>query len=153
MKQLDLIDRVSHLVNPTIHKCIAIVGLPSSGKSTLAMQISSRWAAYIIAHTDEFLDYPHASRLGIVTGAVRSLSGPVVIEGVMAYELLAHNLIHPDVVIMCAASEKTRFNRRGKETKTFDAQLNNYWQQWRSIDTNKNIIYNTTDNGLDTNNP
>jgi nicotinamide riboside kinase len=144
MKELQYIDHVTKCININRHKTIAIVGLPSCGKSTLAMLISNKFpGVYKTFATDSYIG----------TGReLQSLHDNLsyfpdeykIIEGVLVYRALVSKVVVPDVIIECIASKASRFKRRGKDTPVFDDQLNRYWGEYLAQKNEVEIIQHLT---------
>jgi adenylate kinase family enzyme len=131
-------------------RVIAIVGMPATGKTTLAKGLKKELAFNTLVHTDDFIGMDHTLKQELLRGGMGTHE-PFIIEGCTVYRLLAENVIVPDIVIMCLAKSSTRalrFEQRGKNfiaSKQFEATLNHHWWTWRGKNGFVRVIEHVTD--------
>jgi dephospho-CoA kinase len=95
---------------------IVIVGLPASGKTTVADQLAKEFPEYTVFHSDDYMAYGYTESMYELMKDVQSDPNPKkIIEGVQAYRLLRKgvelNNFHADLVITVQTDEVTRLKR------------------------------------------
>ena len=106
---------------------VVIIGLPASGKTTLAMELDGMELPHHVIHTDE--EYPSDSGASDLLHTellfADSIGWNVMVVGVLGYRLLRKCVEHggewlPDLVIEVRCSEGTRAARYAGERPTKD---------------------------------
>ncbi len=132
---------------------VVIIGLPASGKTTLATELS-HVSGHDIAHTDD--EYPSGEGVSeqaytdMKMAAMMQLD--VIMEGVLGYRLLRKCVEHdgewlPDLVIEVQCSEEARQARYASERPTKDYRripafckgLHTIQKAWADSDLSKNV--------------
>lgn len=123
-------------------KIVVIVGLPATGKTTLAKKLQEAHDKYSLYHTDDYIEHGFKESLYVMMRDIEADKNRYkIIEGVQAYRLLRKGLelktFFADCVIICSADYQTRLRRykeRGedKDFTTFDKTLNKIWSDYIS---------------------
>lgn len=130
------------MINPKDNS-VVIVGLPATGKTTLAEELLEKNPDFKLIMTDAFLiEGEHIVDYELLYHKViNEKSKKVLVEGVGAFELLCMGVKRfwcPDLIIFCVAKSsdrEIRYTLRGKNFeggKMFDRQLMDKWWQFRS---------------------
>lgn len=133
---------------------VVIIGLPASGKTTLANRLAEAGMSHEVVHTDE--EYPYAE--GVSAQAYDDLllaadmDFDVIVEGVLGYRILrkcaeSGGTWLPDLIIEVRCSEETRAaryaeERPGKQYRSVAAfcnGLSGYWKVWAESDYSENV--------------
>lgn len=123
---------------------IVIVGLPATGKSTLADQLMVEHPDFTLFRTDDYIQYGFRDSLFVLQGDVW-MREKIIVEGVQAYRMLIAGVrddnFYPDLVIHCSATtaerEKRYAERQLKINSQFDNQLRTWWREY-SVMRNQN---------------
>lgn len=117
-------------------KIICIIGLPATGKTTLSDVISID-RPHKVFHTDDYIVDRRFNALDIAHHLRYNLENDrYIIEGVGCYLLLRDNIVKPDLIIECLASEGVRQERynleRGlKDFKAFDCTYRRMFEDYK----------------------
>lgn len=144
LERLELIDNISPRINMSRMKLIAIVGLPATGKTTMAKLIYDQCdieydegfgkLRYAIHSSDDYIGYVHP--LSSFEGVChRDERQEKIIEGCQVVNVLLLGDVKPDLIIECVADKETRFARSKKETPIFDRRLKQAWAQYMAMNT------------------
>lgn len=133
---------------------VVVIGLPASGKTTLANRLAETGMGHEVVHTDE--EYPYAE--GVSAQAYEDLlfaadmDCDVIVEGVLGYRVLRKCAENggtwlPDLIIEVRCSEETRAaryaeERPGKQYRSvaaFCKGLEVYWKTWAESEYSKNV--------------
>jgi len=133
---------------------VVVIGLPASGKTTLAMELGGMGLPHHVVHTDdEYPSDPGASDL-LHTELVlaESIGWQVTVVGVLGYRLLRKCVEHdgewlPDLVIEVQCSEEVRAARYASERPTKDYRripafckgLHTVQKVWADSELSKNV--------------
>jgi len=125
-------------IKPDEHT-IVVVGLPASGKTTVADELRKQFPDYSIYHSDDYMHHGYNDSMYELMKDVQTDPNPKkIIEGVQAYRLLRKgvelNNFHADLVITVEAQEATREQRyvsRGNGiNRAFDKNLAKVWADY-----------------------
>lgn len=131
-------------------KIIAIVGMPTTGKTTLAKELKIELNIPTVYHTDDYLSMGFTLRQTLLRSGMGG-DQPFIVEGTMVYDLLAEGVVVPDVIVYCsarAATRQLRYERRGKNFfagKPLENRLVMTWNTWRSKNPFVKVIDHQTD--------
>lgn len=133
---------------------VVILGLPASGKTTLAMELGGMGLPHHVVHTDD--EYPSDSGasdlLHTELSFAESIGWRVMVVGVLGYRLLRKCVEHggewlPDLVIEVKCCEETRAARYAGERPTKDYRripsfckgLETIYRAWAESQFSKNV--------------
>jgi deoxyadenosine/deoxycytidine kinase len=130
-------------------KIIAIVGLPATGKTTLAKELAEMLPGHKLIHTDDYIEHGYEDSINVLMGDIYQVP-KLIVEGVLVYRLLNRGLtdkyFNADHVFHCVSSTEARAQRyRDTRTKalntTMDHILRGQWRDYiRMYDDSKTLM-------------
>jgi deoxyadenosine/deoxycytidine kinase len=142
---------LSHYITPQLidechkHSSIVILGIPNSGKTTLATELAKQLNYPLIISDDYFIKGNQEKSLENLMNIIQQYRGKFIVEGVMCYRLLRKgaqtNLFLPDMLINlnCSVEHMIRiYNRDGEYDKikyaiTYVKGLNTIFMEYQNI--------------------
>mgnify|MGYP001585301321 CR=1 FL=1 len=120
----------------TKDRFVVVLGLPASGKSTVAGALCALpGAPWKLLHGDDYREHGYEQALYVLMEDLAAHDGPVMVEGVVGFRLVRKlaqlGLPLPDKIVLTSTTPERRAERaaeRGKDYRATDKGLVKVWR-------------------------
>lgn len=96
----------------TTDNFVLIIGLPATGKTTLAKQLMENYPEFAVIHTDGYIHDSNGLKQDLYKDLISGQK--VIVEGMFGYNLIKDLIVTnnmPDLIIHCVSSTEVRAKR------------------------------------------